>query len=171
MTAADSDMVLPSVRELAQLAGAKTFARGQGCVDLVGVVRRVRGGVMARVRGTEDYTVCLSLTPGGHPGGAAGLVGLCSCLVGEDGVFCKHCVALALVLLGHGAGREMPFDATPDVDADEVHDLAGLAAADGQDARLHAGLDVVDRVVLVELVWAHAARDPDLYRRLRELAS
>lgn len=44
---------------------------------------------MATVRGTRDYRVTLWVEDGD-------LASSCTCPVGGDGLFCKHCVAVAL---------------------------------------------------------------------------
>jgi len=89
---------LLSEQALLELAGSASFARGvayqrDGRVEL-GSVQRDR--VEAVVRGSLPYTVMLGAT-----GGSLGWS--CSCPVGEDGDFCKHCVAVALTLDSGGS--------------------------------------------------------------------
>ena len=85
--------------DLEELAGDRSFYRGQGYVDAVGSVLDVPNGVVATVQGTHSYRVKLY-------DNAGDLDGECSCPYGEDGNFCKHCVAVGLrVLQGGGAAK------------------------------------------------------------------
>lgn len=77
---------------LRALAGPKSYQRGTGYLDAVADLRVVPGGVRAIVHGTEPYGVRL-LSEDGR------LTGTCDCPVGAEGAFCKHCVALGLVVL------------------------------------------------------------------------
>src|SRR5271163_1101617 len=77
-----------------RLAGAQSYQRG---VDYFsqGHVKSLdeRGGsVHAVVRGNQDYIVTLVADEGV-------LDYSCDCLAATDGVFCKHCVAVALAWL------------------------------------------------------------------------
>lgn len=86
-----------SERSVRELADARSFERGQAYF-LAGQVRRctVDGtSVTATVDGTSVYRVRLEIT-------AKGLDGRCSCPYGQEGVFCKHCVAAALAWLEAG---------------------------------------------------------------------
>jgi len=73
-----------------QLAGGASFERG----EIYAAEGRVRSLVMhgdaltATVRGSEDYAVRLAVKDDA-------LAHACSCPVGADGGFCKHCVATA----------------------------------------------------------------------------
>jgi uncharacterized Zn finger protein len=82
---------------LLTLAGPRSFARGtayhrDGRVELADV-----GGERASavVRGSLPYDVVLSVADNE-------LAWSCSCPVGEDGDFCKHCVAVALSVAAAG---------------------------------------------------------------------
>ncbi len=78
-------------QRLRELAGEKSYARGEGYFT-GGAVRSLvthAGRLGARVEGTEDYTVALWME--------AGEINFsCSCPMGDGGAFCKHCVAVAL---------------------------------------------------------------------------
>jgi tetratricopeptide (TPR) repeat protein len=81
-----------TLHRLTSLADAKTFARGRAYF-LDGAVGRLGerdGAVHADVRGTHRYHVELGVAEDG------GLDYECNCPIGEDGVFCKHAVAVAL---------------------------------------------------------------------------
>ncbi|HEX2131325.1 MAG TPA: hypothetical protein VHH15_07170 [Actinophytocola sp.] len=120
--------------DLAAAAGGTSFARGRDYVAAVGDVQPTALGVKACVRGTADYEVWL-----GRDG--TRLVGECSCPHAADGNFCKHCVAVGLVLLAEG----------------------GVGAGEPDVA---AYLGSLDHRELVDLLLAQAERDPVLYRRL-----
>jgi uncharacterized Zn finger protein len=130
--------------DLLALAGASSFARGERYVEHVLDVRRARSGFVASVTGSEaePYSVRLSYEHGE-------LSGSCDCPFGDSGAFCKHCVAVGLVVLG-GAGEA-------------GSGAAELAAAD---ERVRAYLEGRDRRALVELVWEQAGKDEGLYHRL-----
>ncbi|MCP9496853.1 MAG: SWIM zinc finger family protein [Pyrinomonadaceae bacterium MAG19_C2-C3] len=89
-----SDNLLNALRDngrLRELAGEKFYGRGERYFA-DGAVRSLvthAGKLGARVEGTEDYTVVLWSEAGT-------LRFSCSCPVGEDDLFCKHCVAVAL---------------------------------------------------------------------------
>lgn len=84
------------------LADAKSFARGKAYFH-DGVVSRLEerdGAVHASVRGTHRYRVELAVDENGE------LAYDCNCPVGDDGVFCKHAVAVALCWL-ENSGEEV----------------------------------------------------------------
>ena len=74
-----------------RLASPRSFGRGVGYFQegRVGPLRAGAERVSATVQGAADYTVKLRA-------GEDGLRFSCSCPVGTDGAFCKHCVAVAL---------------------------------------------------------------------------
>jgi uncharacterized Zn finger protein len=85
--------------EIQSLTDLKTFARGKAYFH-EGAVSRLeeRDGVLrANVRGTHRYSVELGLGDDGE------LTYECDCPVGEDGIFCKHSVAVALSWLENTA--------------------------------------------------------------------
>ncbi len=84
------------------LADSRTFARGlayfhEGAVSRLLETERT---VSANVRGTYTYAVELGC---GHDGG---LAYRCTCPVGDDDIFCKHAVAVALSWL-ENTGEEV----------------------------------------------------------------
>ncbi|MGH3905418.1 MAG: SWIM zinc finger family protein [Pseudonocardiaceae bacterium] len=101
-----------AVKDLERLASAASCRRGEEYLDAVDGVETVPGGVVATVRGTDEYTVRL---------GRAGrrLTGECSCPQGAVGAFCKHCVAVGLFVLENGV--------SPGVEPDLVGYLGSLA--------------------------------------------
>ncbi|MGW3496568.1 SWIM zinc finger family protein [Streptomyces sp. NPDC001020] len=82
---------------LKKLAGARSFDRGLGYLDVVSEVEVGDGWITASVHGTERYEVELSLD------GPGGLAGECDCPYGLEGNFCKHLVALGLKVLAQQA--------------------------------------------------------------------
>jgi hypothetical protein len=82
--------------ELRELAGPRSFERGLGYVGEVSDLDITRAEVTATVAGTDDYDVCLVA-------GQPGLQWDCSCPMGQEGFFCKHCVAVGLAALAPGA--------------------------------------------------------------------
>ncbi|SRR6266567_6872457 len=81
-------------------AGARSFERGLEYLDAVQDLRISDGEVTASVYGNSEYTVCLII-------GDQRLSGGCTCPYGQDGFFCKHCVAVGLSVLemGEDAGH------------------------------------------------------------------
>jgi len=76
---------------LRRLAGARSFQRGEDYFAAGQVASLVEhaGKLTATVQGTEDYRVTLSAR-----GGVLDYD--CTCPIGADGAFCKHCVAVGL---------------------------------------------------------------------------
>ena len=93
-------------RTVANLAGSRSYSRGLGYHG-DGRVRLVRvddNAVEAVVRGTVPYVVNLRVDDGE-------LDSSCTCPMGDDGEFCKHCVATALTLTDGEGGNEAVSDA------------------------------------------------------------
>jgi uncharacterized Zn finger protein len=122
---------------IARLASAPSYERGLAYLEAgrVGPLRASAGRVGATVQGSEDYLVELR-AKGGK------LRFSCSCPVGREGAFCKHCVAVALACL-HEHG-----DAAPTLD----------------DARAH--LETLPQGELVDILIDHAHDDEALARKL-----
>lgn len=78
----------------------------------------------------------------------------CSCPAGEDGSFCKHCVAVTLLLCAS------------DEDSEEGEQTAPRAARDDPAEMLAAHVAGLDRGRLVELVLDAAGSDWRLRERL-----
>jgi len=118
--------------DLRRLAGGRSYERGDGYRDAVAEVGELPDGVVATVHGSASYRVRLYDRDGR-------LAGDCSCPHGQDGAFCKHCVAVGLILLDGAPSRRV-------------------------DPR--AVLETLDRDELVSLLVEQAGEDPVLYRRL-----
>ncbi|WP_433351998.1 SWIM zinc finger family protein [Microtetraspora malaysiensis] len=92
--------------DLRTLAGGKSYDRGVDYVDAVDDLQVDSGKIFAIVYGTEPYEVELTV-------GRRGLDGVCDCPWGQEGNFCKHCVAVGLVYLSrreHGEAVPDRFD-------------------------------------------------------------
>jgi tetratricopeptide (TPR) repeat protein len=82
-------------------AGERSFERGVPYLDAVSGLATVGNQVMATVRGTGDYLVVLTL---GEAATRRGLRGECGCPYGQEGFFCKHCVAVGLAVMRNARG-------------------------------------------------------------------
>ena len=133
-----------TVRTIRSLAGDRWFARGeayleQGRVnDLNAEGRRL----VANVIGTQTYRVRLSCRN-------SRIEFSCTCPVGEDGNFCKHCVAVALAWV---EGESTLRETSP--------------SADKQNSNLRSFLEAQDRHKLVDLILQEASRNRRLKDRL-----
>jgi uncharacterized Zn finger protein len=76
-------------------AGTGSFERGLHYLDEVEDLEIARTRISASVYGSSKYGVRLAF-------GAEGLSGDCTCPQGREGLFCKHCVAAGLSVLGMG---------------------------------------------------------------------
>jgi uncharacterized Zn finger protein len=121
----DYRMVWFSEVDLRVAAGAKSFERGRELISAVSGLRTTAEGVRAAVHGSAVYDVFLGPA-------SPGLVGECSCPFGSAGNFCKHCVAVGLVVLAReqAAGVDLrPYLGS--LPADELAELVNeLASAD-----------------------------------------
>jgi uncharacterized Zn finger protein len=149
----DSIVVDPSLTELVtreslrRLAGARSFERGEEylATGAVGSLHWDEPSIRAGVQGTERYRVRLELAGGG-------LAGSCTCPVGRDGLFCKHCVAVGLAWLA------------------QASDLAESAAAPTR-SELRDRLAALGAETLADLLIEEALDDEYLHARLLALTS
>ncbi len=130
-----------------RLAGEAFYQRGlryflQGHVQSVW---EIDGGLEAVVSGTRDYTVRLTAEEGI-------LDYSCTCPVGDDGLFCKHCVAAALAWLSGSTGAGKGQDAGA-AEAITISDAGRLLREEKKEK-------------LVEMILAWARRDARLHERL-----
>jgi uncharacterized Zn finger protein len=86
-------------KNLRSLAGGRSYSRGEDYFESghVGPVSEKNGVIFAKVHGSNTYEVRLKVVPAEK--GKVCLDHTCTCPVGRDGDFCKHCVALGLVWL------------------------------------------------------------------------
>ncbi|MEK7667456.1 MAG: DUF6880 family protein, partial [Gemmatimonadota bacterium] len=129
------------------MAGARSFERGEDYFvsGQVHALAEYEGTIAAKVLGTRDYRVKLWA-------GAGDLEFSCTCPVGTDGAFCKHCVAVGLAWLEQGtaAGAAPRKRAKASVSMKDVRDYL---AAQGQNA-------------LAAMLMEQAMGDERLRRRL-----
>jgi uncharacterized Zn finger protein len=90
-------------RTLRRMAGARSFERGENYFanGQVGSVAEHEGTITAKVRGIRPYRVKLWVE-------GDELEYSCTCPVGADGAFCKHCVAVGLARLEQGQTQKAP---------------------------------------------------------------
>jgi tetratricopeptide (TPR) repeat protein len=97
-------------QNLHNLAGSRSFGRGEDYFksDLVGPITEKTEVISAKGHGTHAYETRLKIIAA--PKGKVRLDYSCTCPVGCDGDFCKHCVALGLAWIAKtdivGAGEE-----------------------------------------------------------------
>ncbi|WP_026923485.1 SWIM zinc finger family protein [Glycomyces arizonensis] len=123
--------------DLAELAGEKSYRRGLGYIDAVRRLSADDAEIHAQVIGTGRYRVRLWID-------GEGVTGSCDCPWGEEGNFCKHCVAVGVVYLyerEHGEEIAAPVD-------------------------LRSHLESLDHAALVDLLLEAAERDERLFERL-----
>jgi uncharacterized Zn finger protein len=131
---------------LRRLAGPGSFERGEAYFadGHVGALTEHRGTIAGKVRGTRPYRVKLWVD--------RGEVGFsCTCPVGADGAFCKHCVAVGLSRIeGRHPGAPDKGRAKPTVTMEDVRSY----------------LSTLDRNVLADMLMAQAMEDDRLRQRL-----
>jgi len=133
--------------DLRGLAGSRSYARGVGYVDAVTGLDELPDGVTATVDGMGGrYRVRLIGELDQD------LDGDCSCPYGQEGNFCKHCVAVGLYLRRTAASRPR-------------------RAGGGAKFDLRGFLGTMAHADLVDLLADQAQDDPGLFRRLRLLAT
>jgi uncharacterized Zn finger protein len=133
--------------KLRQLAGAKSFERGADYFAAGQVVSLAEqdGKLTATVQGTDKYQVTL------FADGNA-LASECTCPMGVEGAFCRHCVAVGLAWLANGA------------EGPRTRKKSAATPVTLEDAR--AWLAQQDKSKLVEIILDRAATDPRLRDRL-----
>jgi uncharacterized Zn finger protein len=132
---------------LEELAGERAFERGTDYFadgQVVGL-KEENGSITARVRGTYYYRVRL-WTEGEE------VAFQCNCPVGQDRVFCKHCVAVGLAWL--------------DREKKNSGDARRQTEREVTEEKIRAHLLAQDKSALVELLLNHADWDAEFRDRL-----
>ncbi|MEV5944690.1 hypothetical protein [Streptomyces sp. NPDC051994] len=129
--------------DLLARAGQRSFERGRGYLDAVSGLEVGDGWITATVHGTEAYEVELTEDREG------GILGECDCPYGQEGHFCKHCVAVGLTVLRQASA--IPRQ---------------RAAAAKRSAGLDAWLKALSHDELLALLREQIAHDRGLRRRL-----
>jgi hypothetical protein len=164
----------PGITEarLRAAAGERSFDRGTGYLHAVSSLEHVGNQVIATVRGSADYLVVLTLP---EPSAGARLRGECGCPYGQEGFFCKHCVAVGLAILRDA--RAVPRQRSADKAAG-AYKAAGADQAKGPRRKsrpaatgtspsdLSAWLRSLSSDELVALVCDQIVEDDDWRRRL-----
>ena len=153
LTSDNLKQILTSVK-LRQLAGAKAFKLGADYFDAGQVVSLAErdGKLFATVQGTDKYVVTLFMD--GNV-----LTFECTCPMGAEGAFCRHCVAAGLACLAQGTETSRPKESTPLPPAATLEDARRWLANQ-------------DKNKLVEMILDRAAADPRLRDHLvRQAAS
>ena len=134
-------------KRLRRLAGERYFGRGEAyfAEGAVRSLQRIDQGIKAAVQGTRRYRVRLWAEGDeiGHD---------CTCPIGREGAFCKHCVAAGLAW--HAGGQTAQSGTADD------------AGADPQELDLRTYLLKLSKDDLVSLLVDHADDDERLHRRL-----
>ena len=123
-------------------AGARSFERGLEYLDAVEDLKISDREVTASVYGNSEYTVCLIIADQRLSGG-------CTCPYGQDGFFCKHCVAVGLSVLE--MSEEFPRH---------------VEAARAQEQALEAWLQSLSKEELLAELRGLLDEDRDLRQRL-----
>lgn len=135
-------------------AWGRSFERGEAYL-LDGRVENLieeNGAITARVQGTDEYRVELQAD--------IGVLGYsCNCPVGNEGRFCKHCVAVGLAWLARHEGARPVKKTGPEP----------IAEPTTRDIREY--LKARDKDQLVELLMAQVRKDNDLHERFLMLAA
>jgi uncharacterized Zn finger protein len=134
-------------RNLRRMAGARSFERGEDYFvnGQVEAIAEHKGAITGNVRGTRPYRVKLWVEK-------ENLEYSCTCPVGTDGEFCKHCVAVGLAWQEGSTlkGRQSKSQESPPVTMDDVR---AYLAGQGKKA-------------LVDILSDLAMEDDRLRRRL-----
>lgn len=144
---------------LLRLAGDRAFDRGERYMQEARVGEIVEDGdsLVASVHGEMRYRTILTI-------GRSGITGSCTCPVGDEGTFCKHCVAVGLRWLA----TDVPAPPTPARRAKQGARTGNRSAPERsitmKDVRAH--LATLPSATLVELVVQHALEDEELRQRL-----
>lgn len=135
--------VVISPDALRSLGSDQSYERGLKYANegRVGTVSQQGQTVRATVAGREPYGVRLVLD-----GNA--LTGNCTCPMGAEGEFCKHCVALAIVWSAHGSEHRIEVPAEP------------------EHADVEEAARTLSRDDLVDLVVGQAERSPGVAAEL-----
>ena len=91
--------------DLKGAAGARSFERGLDYLRDVEDLDVASTQITACVYGSSKYRVCLAF-------GDEVLSGSCTCPYGQEGFFCKHCVAVGLAVLEMGEDLPVLIEAT-----------------------------------------------------------
>ena len=146
-------------RTFRSLAGDRWFARGRVYQQEGRVTSLTSSGdsLSARVVGTQTYRVRLSCKN-------SRISYACSCPVGDDGNFCKHCVAVGLEWLEQDTTEQVATQKPRGHGVTQTTEQLAPVSRRRSEGSLKSFLDSLGQEALVELVLIEAARS----RRFRE---
>ncbi|MGF6837890.1 putative Zn finger protein [Paraburkholderia youngii] len=150
-----------TLAKIQSLADTKTFARGKAYFH-EGAVSRLeeRDGVLrANVRGTHRYSVELGVGDSGE------LTYECDCPVGEDGIFCKHSVAVALSWL-ENTGEEVFHPDEEVFHPDEAEPAKPRKKRKTQEELIREHVSTLNEDIVRELLLEAVERDMTLRDKL-----
>jgi uncharacterized Zn finger protein len=132
---------------LRRMAGMRSFQRGEDYFDedRVRTLAEQKGVITAGVIGRHEYGVKLWLEEG-H------LEYSCTCPLGTDGIFCKHCVAVGLTWLAQRFGNR-PTPKRSSKPAVTMDDVCAYLAGQEKDS-------------LIDMIMKQAMEDSHLRHRL-----
>jgi uncharacterized Zn finger protein len=142
-------------KNLQRATDSRSWERGVGYFEdgRVGSLMVDGGVIHARVAGNEDYRVQLWMEDGQ-------VEGECSCPMGDDGVFCKHCVAVGLTFL---AGKAEYLDGDG---ATDTKKRQGRKEKEVTPDNVRAYLAKQEKDRLVELITERLPWDDELRQTL-----
>lgn len=152
---------------LSDMAGEAVFERGVAYFDQgrATLARDGGGNATFNVAGTQTYSTELYFED-------IGLHVACDCPHGQDGHFCKHMVAAALVWRQHlGGGAPPPAKAAPKEPAAKQRAAKAADTKARKRDELKAFVESRDAVALASLLWHWAERDRELMAELKAWAA
>src|SRR6266496_3530426 len=136
------------LRKLRSLAGNRSYARGEEYFEegLVGQITAKADVISAKVRGTHPYQVRLSIV---RVNGNLSVTHSCSCPMGRDGDFCKHCVAVGLAWLEQRQATVEPDETKP----------TGARKKSVNTKDIRKWLEALDHKVVLDMLMTQVAAD------------
>jgi len=137
-----------TLNAIRRIADPRSFGRGEEYFahGLVRSMTEYKGTITAKVEGTHTYTVKLQLD-GGE------LDHSCTCPMGDEDIFCKHCVAVGLAWIENGSKGKS-----------EKGGKSAKAEITFKDVKGH--LESLEKDALVEMILQKASEDDHLREKL-----
>ncbi len=137
-----------TLNTIRRIADPRSFGRGEQyfALGLVRSMTEYNGTITAKVKGTHTYTVKLQLDNGD-------IEHSCTCPMGDEDIFCKHCVAVGLAWIQNGSK-----------DKGEKSRKAANAELTFKDVKGH--LESLEKEALVEMILQQAQEDDHMREKL-----
>ncbi len=137
-----------TLNAIRRIADPSSFDRGEQylALGLVQSITEYNGTITATVKGTRTYTVKLQFDDGE-------VEHSCTCPMGDEDIFCKHCVAVGLAWIEGGSK-----------DKGEKGSKAAKAEITMKDVKSH--LEALEKDALVEMILQQAQDDDHLREKL-----